>query len=148
MSSAPSMVTAKHTFRHLNSKTGCTETCISEGTTQLNNIHVFCGIKERFGADIKHETARKWLYELGSSRIHHQKGVYIGEHVVRDRQAFLRTMNELDKKSMTYDGNRVNCEEGKKPLIRVVHDESTYYANCDQSVIWADEETNVSRECH
>ena len=29
------------------------------------------------------------------------------------------------------------------PLIRVVHDQSTYYANCDQSYFWSEEKTNV-----
>ena len=36
-------------------------------------------------------------------------------------------------------------QQGEKPLIRVVHDKSTFYANCDQSYFWGDDETNVLR---
>ena len=35
---------------------------------------------------------------------------------------------------------------GEKPYIRVVHDECTYYANCDQTFFWGDDETSVIRQ--
>ena len=78
--------------------------------------------------------------------MHHQKGVYFDGHnrsdVVEYRTSFL---NELDKKSLTCDGN---TQEGKRPIIRVAHDESTLYANCDQTYMyfWGDDESNVLRQ--
>ena len=35
---------------------------------------------------------------------------------------------------------------GEKPLIRVVHDKCTFYANSDQSFFWGDDYTNVLRQ--
>ena len=52
------------------------------------------------------------------------------------RNEFLEKINELDKKSLTCNGTIPQLEEGEKPLIRVVHDESTYYANSDQTLIF------------
>ena len=34
----------------------------------------------------------------------------------------------------------------ERPLIRVVHDESTYYANSHQTFFWGDDETSVLRQ--
>jgi len=64
--------------------------------------------------------------------------------VVEDRNVYLKTV-ELDKTSLTCEGTP-KLEEGEKPLIRVVHDESTYYANSDQSLFWGDDETNVLKQ--
>ena len=55
-------------------------------------------------------------------------------------------MDELDKKSLTVDNTTLQLDEGEKPLIRVVHDESTYYANADQTFFWGDEHTNVLKQ--
>ena len=99
---------------------------------------------------ISEATARRWLSKLGFSHVHHQKGVYFDEHerndVVDYRNEFLQTMNELDKISITCDGNTPELNNGEKPLICVVHDECTYYANSDQTYFWADKETNVLRQ--
>ena len=45
-----------------------------------------------------------------------------------------------------YDGTMPQVEFGEKYLIHVVHNESTYYANCNQSFFWGDNETNVLRQ--
>ena len=55
-------------------------------------------------------------------------------------------MNNLDKKSLTFLDNVPQLSPGEKPLIRVAHDECTYYANCDQTIFWADDHTNVLRQ--
>lgn len=55
-------------------------------------------------------------------------------------------MVDLDKKSLTVNGNTPELLSTEKPLIRVVHDECTYYANCDQSFFWGDDHTNVLRQ--
>ena len=52
-------------------------------------------------------------------------------------------MEELDKKS---DGSIPQLDSGEKPLISVVHDECTYYANSDQTYFWGDNDTNVLRQ--
>ena len=59
---------------------------------------------------------------------------------------FFKAMDELDKKSLTVYENTPELEEGEKSLIRVVHDESTYFANSDQSYFWGDEGTNVLKQ--
>lgn len=106
-------------------------------------------IEEEYNAKVHTETARRWLHHLGFAQVHHQKGVYFDGHdrsdVVQYRNDFLATMQELDKKSITYDGVIPELE-GELPLIRVVHDESTFHANCDQSYFWGDESTNVLRQ--
>ena len=106
-------------------------------------------VEKEYQSKVHTETARRWLYNLGFGRVHHQKGVYFDGHdrsdVVQYRNDFLATMKELDKKSITYDGVRPELE-GELPLIRVVHDESTFHANCDQSYFWGDESMNVLRQ--
>ena len=62
------------------------------------------------------------------------------------RSEFLKQMEDLDKKSITCEGNTPSLQSGEKPLIRVVHDECTYYANSDQTYFWGDSETNVLRQ--
>ena len=55
-------------------------------------------------------------------------------------------MKELDKRTITFNGSVPHLQEGQRPLIRVVHDESTFHANCDQSYFWGDESTNLLRQ--
>ena len=55
-------------------------------------------------------------------------------------------MDDLDKKSLTCYNNVPQLAEGERPLIRVVHDECTFYAHSDQSYFWGDEQTNVLRQ--
>ena len=104
-------------------------------------------VQENYGVTIKEEVARRWLGALGFERIHHQKGVYFDRHdredVVKYRNEFLEKMVELDRKSLTCDGTTPQLDRGEKPFIRVVHDESTYHANSDQTYFWGDKETNV-----
>ena len=107
-------------------------------------------VKEEYGLDISEETARLWLHSLGFGCTHHQKGVYFDGHerqdVVQYRSEFLTNLLELDKITITQNNLNPLCTEGVKPLKRVVHDESTYYANCDQSYFWGDEHTNVLKK--
>ena len=65
------------------------------------------------------------------------------DDVVQYRRDFLLKLEELDEKSINCDGNIPQLQDGEKPYIRVVHDESTFYANCDQTFHWADSERNV-----
>ena len=85
-----------------------------------------------YGVKIHKETACIWL---GIHRIHRQKGVFFDGHdredVVTYRNDFLQKMEKRDRKSITCEGRVPDLEEGEKPYIRVMHDESTYYANSD-----------------
>ena len=55
-------------------------------------------------------------------------------------------MEDLDKIPLTCNDNTPELEAGQRPLIRVVHDECTFYANSDQSYFWGDDHTNVLRQ--
>ena len=90
-----------------------------------------------YSTRIHEETDLRWLGELGFSRVHHQKGVYFDGHdrndVVTYRNNFLTILHDLERKSISCEGTTPELTAGEKPFIRVVHDESTFYANCDQS---------------
>ena len=68
------------------------------------------------------------------------------EDEIAYRNDFLERMEELDRKSNTCEGTIPHLEVGEKPYIRVVHDESTYFVNSNQSYFWGDEDTNVLRQ--
>ena len=106
-------------------------------------------VNTTYSTNVHPETARRWLYKLGFSRVHHQKGLYFDGHDRSDvqyRNHFLATVKELDKRTITFNGSVPHLQEGQRPLIRVVHNESTFHANCDQSYFWGDESTNVLRQ--
>ena len=46
---------------------------------------------------------------------------------------------------LTVNGNTPELSAGEKPLIRVVHDKCTYYANSSQPFFRGDDLTNVLR---
>ncbi len=107
-------------------------------------------INSTYNTTVHEETARRWLGVLGFSQVHHQKGVYFDGHdrddVVAYRNEFLARMDNLDNRSIKFDGIAPELQAGEKPLIRVVHDKSTYFANCDQSYFWGDEIPNLLRQ--
>ena len=114
-------------------------------------VHDFASwVRSTYSIDICDETARLWLHNLGFSQQHHHKGVYFDGHeredVVAYRKQFLDKLAELDRRTITSDGIRPELEDGEKPLIRVVHDESTFYANASQTFSWCDGETQVLRQ--
>ena len=107
-------------------------------------------VEREYETQIHDITACRWMQQLGFSRVHHQKGIYFDGHdrddVVAYRHEYLTNMKELDKKSITCFGNEPQVAPEEKPLIRITHDECTYYTNCDQSYFWADDHTNVLRQ--
>ena len=82
--------------------------------------------------------------------MHHQKGVYFDGHdrddVVLYRNYFLHKFDKLDKVSLTYDGTTPHLNDCVRAQICVVHAESTYYANSDQTFWGGDTETNVLQQ--
>ena len=82
------------------------------------------------------ETARVRLHNLGFSQKKHHKSVYFDGHerddVVMYREEFLQKLEELDRRCV-YDGHEPHLFPDERPLIQVHHDESTFYANADQT---------------
>ena len=134
----------------LSARTYVRSNACKKGEPNLTTGMFAVWVKQKYDHDISEETARLWLHKLGFGRTHHQKGVYFDGHerqdVVQHRSEFLSNLLELDKITITPSNLTPLCPEGVKPLIRVVHDESTYYANCDQSYFWGDEHTNVLKQ--
>ena len=67
---------------------------------------------------------------------------------VQYRDKVLATFKELDSITVV-PGNTsptCTCPESVKPRIRVVHDESTFYATSDHCYMWGDDETNFLKQ--
>ena len=54
-------------------------------------------------------------------------------------------MEELDRRCL-YDGHEPHLFPDERPLIQVHHDESTFYANADQTFHWADDEVRILKQ--
>jgi len=125
------------------------DSCV-KGQPNLTSADFSKWVQSDYNTTIHDCTAHRWLEKLGFAQVHHQKGVFFDGHdrddVVADRNDFLSTLSEYDKKSLTFDGTVPELAAREKPYIRVAHDECTYYANCDQSFFWGDSETNVLKQ--
>ena len=93
---------------------------------------------------ISERTANRWLKALGWIRSATKKGIYIDGHeradVVDYRQKFLQTMKEFEERMiMTHETNPDILKfppNGVRPLVFYTHDETIFYANDGQRVIW------------
>ena len=74
--------------------------------------------EEEYGTKVCVETARSYLQSLGFTQNSHHKAVY-------------------------FDGHE---RDDVKPLIHIHHDESTFYANADQSRYWDDGTLSVLKQ--
>ena len=92
-------------------------------------------VKESEGVEICKSTASLWLHDLGFTYEQFSKGVYFDGHerddVVESRKVYLDTLDSLRHRMWVSHSPRPDplC----RPVIRIFHDESTYYANADQS---------------
>ena len=98
-------------------------------------------ILDKYNLDVCHETARLYLHRLGFTQPDHKKGVFFDGHERDDdvlyRNEYLDILEELGSKSISpYLPPPI--AEGEKPLVRVVHDESAFYSNADQTTFWSD----------
>ena len=104
---SPSSLIHNEDFR-LAARTYVRENAYVKGEPNLTVEKFAAWIDTSYNAKVHAETACRWLYDLGFARVHHQKGVYFDGHdrsdVVQYRNDFLATMEELDKKSITYSG--------------------------------------------
>ncbi len=98
--------------------------------------------------DVCKSTVSLWLHDLGFSYQQHSKGVYFDGHeradVVTDRTAYLQHLESLESRMWLY--NTPSPNPAIKPVIRVYHDESTYYANSYQSFHWTDGSQQVLKQ--
>ena len=112
---------------------------------------MFCKwIKDEFGVEVCCETARVWLHFLGFNMSDHQKGVFFDGHdredVVEYRKDLLARLEKLDEATITPSTPCPSVVDGENKYIRVYHDESTFYANTDQTRFWNDGQSQVLRQ--
>ena len=114
---------------------------IKENRYVLNICSNICSwVKENYEVDISKSSMSNWLHDLGFSYQQFTKGVYFDGHeredVVKDRESYLKELESMEKRSWVY--NSPCPDPSLRPVIRVYHDESTYYANADQPFFWND----------
>ncbi len=97
-------------------------------------------VKEQHGIEVCTSTVSIWLHDMGFSYKQFSKGVYFDGHerqdVVDDREAYLAKLASLDKRMWT--SHSPAPDPVCRPVIRVFHDESTFYSNADQASHWTD----------
>ena len=114
--------------------------CITGGSQTSLSISLLSWVREGWQVDICDDAARRWLHKLGLSRVNHSKGVYFDGHeptdVVECRQQYLQKLAE-------YDNEAPNVS---RPITRVYHDESTFYANANQTYHWSDGQFHILKQ--
>jgi hypothetical protein len=100
------------------------------------------------GTGLSSRTARRWLYKLGWRRTELKKGVYMDGHkrpdVVEYRNTvFLPLMASLERRMVQWVSQgsnlvRINPDlvPGKKRVIAVFQDESSFHVNEFKKTIW------------
>ena len=68
------------------------------------------------------------------------------EDVVAYRTDFLEKLSKLDEITITPAHPNAFVADGEQRHMRVVHDESTFYSNADQTRFWNDGEAQVIRQ--
>ena len=145
--------TAPHSLLHekfqLEARTFVRKNGYKRGEPNMTDDGFRTWVYSNFGCEICNETARHWLHDLGFSQKCHKKGVYFDGHerddVVEHRKEFVAEMNELERRCI-YNGHLPVLQDGERPLIMIHHDESTFYANADQSQYWSDGSSTVLKQ--
>lgn len=65
---------------------------------------------------------------------------------MQNRSDLLEQLEELNSKTIIPGRPLPQLQDGVKSLLRVVYDESGFYANADQSQFWSDGERNLLRQ--
>ena len=112
---------------------------------------MFCRwVNDNYGVNISCMTARRWLHYLGFNMCDHQKGVYFDGHeredVIAYRKDLLDKLSAFDETTITPSHPSPSTADGEKKHIRIVHDESTFFSNADQTRFWNDGESQVLRQ--
>lgn len=105
-------------------------------------------VEEEKDLKISTSTASVWLHALGFTHKQFSKGVYFDGHeradVVEDRVSYLDILQSHSHRMWI---SHSPCPSPAcRPIIRVFHDESTFYANGDQSYFWSDGTTQVLKQ--
>lgn len=120
----------------------------AKGAPNITLQHLVTWMKETYKVDISISTASLWLHDLGFVHKQYSKGVYFDGHeredVVDDRKAYLTQLQSYDKRRWTSHSPAPNPQ--CRPVIRVYHDESTFYANADQTFQWTDGSKQVLKQ--
>ena len=119
-----------------------------KGRPNLTLQAVVTWMKETHEVDVCKSTLSLWLHEMGFSYQQFTKGVYFDGHeredVVAGRRAYLATLQSYERRMCVYSSP---CPDPAiLPVIRIYHDESTYYANADQSFHWTDGTKQVLKQ--
>ena len=106
-------------------------------------VHQFMKwIQDTWEVEVCEETIRLWLHKLGFTYKQFSKGVYFDRHersdVVEHRKAYLEALTLHGPRMLTADCSTPDPDSPLKPIIRVFHDESTFYCNSDQTFHWTD----------
>ena len=119
--------------------------CLPLGRANSHNTNVCEWVKENFNSQICAETAWRWIHHLGFSMCSHQKGIYIlwWPRVWRHSGIPEWLFAMFDETTITSSQPRPSVADGEQWFIRVVHDESTFYANANQTRFWNDGQAQV-----
>ena len=118
-----------------------------KGSPNMTSKSFAAGIAKSWGHDIHEETARQWLHKLGFKPKSSSKGVYFDGHERDDvRDAREKYLDILDKADQRRYGSQNLLRPEERPIIRLYHDESTFYANAQQSTYWNDGINTVLRQ--
>ena len=97
-------------------------------------------VKEKYGVEVCTSTASLWLHDMGFLHKQFSKGVYFDGHeradVVRERESYLAALSSYSHRM--WIAHSPAPDPACRPVIQVFHDESTFYANADQSFHWTD----------
>ena len=119
-----------------------------KGRPNLTLQDVVTWLKDTRDVEVCKSTVSVWLHEMGFSYRQFSKGVYFDGHeredVVADRRVYLHTLQSFERRLWTYNSPAPN--PAIRPLIEVFHDESTFYANADQSFHWTDGNKQVLKQ--
>ena len=92
-------------------------------------------VNKHHGIEVCTSTMSLWLHDMGFSYKQFSKGVYFDGHeredVVEERKAYLAKLASYNQRMWISHSPAPNplCH----PVIRLFHDESTFYANADQT---------------
>ncbi len=122
----------------------------AKGKPNLTLQQFVLWVKDKLDITISISTASVWFHELGFSHRQFSKGVYFDGHerpdVLEDRKAYLETLSSYAGRVIPYLCPARDPDGATRPVIRVCHDESTFYSNADQTFHWSDGSTQVLKQ--
>ena len=119
---------------------------LPSGKVSVQNFKSFIEQELFPGRQVSESTVRIYLNDLGYKFQRHKNGMYVDGHEREDvriyRDEFLKRMFTYEQFMEKYSGDDMNTVEfptlleGQKRHVLVVHDESLFYSNDDNSSLW------------